>query len=164
MFLGSSLGNFTPDSACKFLRNLPLRPGSNDKLLLGLDHDNDKALVERAYNDSLGITRDFILNGLKVAGRILGNENAFDLTAGHWEYVNFYNQFKSMLPFFSLCNLININTILGRHEAHYRSACDQTIEFPSTDGGEALSVHFEKNELVHVEYSHKASSRPSLLY
>jgi L-histidine Nalpha-methyltransferase / hercynylcysteine S-oxide synthase len=100
MFLGSSLGNFTPDAASKFLRSLPLRPGSNDKLLIGLDHDNDKDLIERAYNDKLGITKDFIMNGLKAAGRILGNENAFDLDTGRWDYVNFYNKLKSLsFPF-----------------------------------------------------------------
>lgn len=95
MFLGSSLGNFGSGDAANFLKLLPLRPGSNDRLLIGLDHDNDKLLIEKAYNDSLGITRDFIMNGLNVAGRILGNEGGFDLQSGSWEYVNFYNQSKS---------------------------------------------------------------------
>jgi L-histidine Nalpha-methyltransferase / hercynylcysteine S-oxide synthase len=110
MFLGSSLGNFTPDAASKFLRSLPLRPGSNDKLLIGLDHDNDKDLIEHAYNDRLGITKDFIMNGLKSAGTILGNENAFDLVTGHWDYVNLYNQTMSLsfLPNLSL----NIDALL----------------------------------------------------
>jgi len=63
LFLGSSLGNFSRDDDANFLRGLPLRPGSGDTLLLGLDHDNDPAEIERAYDDSLGITRKFMLQG-----------------------------------------------------------------------------------------------------
>lgn len=89
MFLGSSLGNFSRTNATSFLRALPLRPGSGDTLLLGLDHDNEKDLVEEAYNDSKGYTRRFIFNGLRVAGRALGDESIFD--EDKWDYVNHYN-------------------------------------------------------------------------
>lgn len=63
LFLGSSLGNFPRGADAQFLRNLPLRPGSGDTLLLGLDHDNDATEIEAAYNDSKGITKKFIMNG-----------------------------------------------------------------------------------------------------
>lgn len=63
LFLGSSLGNFPRGDDANFLRGLPLRPGSGDTLLLGLDHDNSPAEIELAYNDSLGITRRFLLQG-----------------------------------------------------------------------------------------------------
>ena len=64
LFLGSSLGNFSRPDMASFLSSLPLRPGSRDTLLLGLDGDNGKDLIERAYDDSKGITRAFIMNGL----------------------------------------------------------------------------------------------------
>lgn len=89
MFLGSSLGNFSRVDAPAFLRSLPLRPGSGDTLLIGLDQDNEKALIEEAYNDPNGYTRRFIFNALTSAGRALGNENMFD--ENKWEYVNTYN-------------------------------------------------------------------------
>ena len=63
LFLGSTLGNFSRGDDAKFLRGLPLRPGSGDTLLLGLDHENDPVEIERAYNDSLGITRRFMMQG-----------------------------------------------------------------------------------------------------
>lgn len=63
LFLGSSLGNFMRGDDAKFLQGLPLRPGFGDTLLLGLDHDNDPAEIVRAYNDSLGITRQFVIQG-----------------------------------------------------------------------------------------------------
>lgn len=89
MFLGSSLGNFSRSGAVEFLRALPLRPGSGDTLLIGLDHDNDRALIEKAYNDSLGHTNKFIMNGLRAAGRALGDEDLFN--EQNWEYFNRYD-------------------------------------------------------------------------
>ncbi|KDN51927.1 hypothetical protein RSAG8_00478, partial [Rhizoctonia solani AG-8 WAC10335] len=67
LFLGSSIGNFTPDGAVDFLRSLPLRAGSGDTLLLGLDGKNDPDLVKLAYDDPQGYTRAFALNGIKHA-------------------------------------------------------------------------------------------------
>ena len=94
LFLGSSLGNFPREGAADFLRSLPLRPGSNDTLLLGLDHDNDKEKIEKAYNDSKGYTANFIYNGLRAASRVLGNEKLFD--EDKWEYFNRYNIVRPM--------------------------------------------------------------------
>ena len=107
LFLGSSLGNFPRGDDANFLRGLPLRPGSGDTLLLGLDHDNDPAEIELAYNDPLGITRKFLLQGksfdlpshhtllipgvgLKAAGVTLGDETLFG--EDKWDYVGKYNQ------------------------------------------------------------------------
>lgn len=92
LFLGSSLGNFARNDAAAFLKALPLRPGSQDTLLLGLDHDNGKEMIERAYDDRQGITRDFILNGLKGAGRAVGEEDTF---GSDWAYHSFYNEVES---------------------------------------------------------------------
>ena len=62
-FSGSSLGNFPRGDDANFLRGLPLRPGSGETLLLGLDHDNDPAEIERAYDDSLGFAKRFAMQG-----------------------------------------------------------------------------------------------------
>lgn len=89
LFLGSSLGNFNRGEDVEFLKNLPLQPGSGSTLLLGLDHDNDSKKIELAYDDTKGVTREFILNGLKGAGRTLGHETLF--SEDKWEYVGKYN-------------------------------------------------------------------------
>ncbi|KAI0631951.1 DUF323 domain-containing protein [Trametes polyzona] len=133
LFLGSSLGNFTRGEDAAFLKSLPLRPGSGDTLLLGLDHDNDPKKIESAYNDSKGITREFIMNGLTCAGRALGNERLFE--QDKWEYVGRYN------------------AELRRHEAYYKSTCDQTVVDPVTHA----HFPFVKDELVRVEVSYKFS-------
>ena len=89
LFLGSSLGNFPRGEDIAFLKSLPLRADKGDTLLLGLDHASDAAKIERAYDDRAGITRRFILNGLKVLGRTLGDESLFP--PEKWEYVSRYD-------------------------------------------------------------------------
>ena len=60
--------------------------------MLGLDHDNDPKDIEVAYNDPQGITEAFIMNGLKGAGQVLGDENLF--IENKWAYVGRYNKEK----------------------------------------------------------------------
>lgn len=74
LFLGSSIGNFRRDEASEFLRGFSqvLRPG--DSMLIGIDSCYDPGRVYDAYNDSKGVTHQFILNGLLHANRILGEE------------------------------------------------------------------------------------------
>lgn len=87
LFLGSSLGNFSRDSAPAFLRSIPLRPGSGDSLVLGLDHRNEEALVQKAYNDPSGCTRRWAENMWNGVSRLVGKDG---LGEG-WEYTGRYN-------------------------------------------------------------------------
>jgi len=50
---------------------------------------SDPAKIERAYNDRTGISRRFILNGLKHAGRVMGDESLF--ASAKWAYVSRYD-------------------------------------------------------------------------
>jgi dimethylhistidine N-methyltransferase len=65
LFLGSNLGNMTPEQALAFSRKIRshLQPG--DLALIGLDLKKDPRKVLAAYNDKEGITRQFNLNLLK---------------------------------------------------------------------------------------------------
>lgn len=71
MFMGSSIGNFTPGEAIGFLSEVrrQLRPG--DFLLIGFDLQKNPRLVLDAYNDRQGLTRDFNLNLLTRINREL---------------------------------------------------------------------------------------------
>ncbi len=89
MFLGSSLGNFARGADIEFLKSLPLWPGSGDTLLLGLDHCDNEEKIVPAYNDAKGNTQSFVMNGLKGAGKALGDEALFD--ENNWEYVGHYD-------------------------------------------------------------------------
>ncbi|HZY20595.1 MAG TPA: L-histidine N(alpha)-methyltransferase [Ramlibacter sp.] len=70
-FPGSTIGNFTPAEALRFLRGAArlLRGGG---LLLGADLVKDPAVLHAAYNDAQGVTAAFNLNLLARANRELG--------------------------------------------------------------------------------------------
>jgi len=76
-WLGSNVGNFDRDEACSFLRRIraALEPG--DGLLIGIDLRKDRETLERAYDDSRGVTARFSLNLLSRINRELGG--GFDL-------------------------------------------------------------------------------------
>lgn len=70
-FFGSTVGNLYPARRAELLRaiNAALAPG--DSFLLGVDLVKDPAVIERAYNDSRGVTEQFVRNGLTHANREL---------------------------------------------------------------------------------------------
>ncbi len=85
-FPGSTLGNFSPAEALRFLRSAAqvLRGGG---LLLGVDLIKDPAVLHAAYNDTQGVTAAFNLNLLARANREAGCD--FDLDA--FAHSAFYN-------------------------------------------------------------------------
>jgi dimethylhistidine N-methyltransferase len=78
VFLGSSIGNFTPPAFVRFFTQLSRAMGPNDYLLLGADRIKDASVLERAYDDSQGITAAFILNVFDNINRLTGAD--FDAT------------------------------------------------------------------------------------
>jgi uncharacterized SAM-dependent methyltransferase len=129
LFLGSNIGNFEPDEALNFLRAIRrvLRP--KDALLLGADLKKDRAVLEAAYNDPLGVTRAFIVNELERINREL--DANFDLWA--FGLRSFYNE------------------KVGRVEVYLESLSHQAVEIRDLD----LSLHFAGGERIHVENAYK---------
>jgi L-histidine N-alpha-methyltransferase len=79
-FLGSTIGNFTPDNAQRLLQRIRATLRPTDRLLLGVDLIKDAATLDAAYNDSRGVTAEFNRNVLRVLNRELGadfDESAF---------------------------------------------------------------------------------------
>ena len=74
VFLGSTIGNFTPGDALGFLREIRSRLKPGDYLLLGVDRIKDKCVIDAAYNDGRGITAAFNLNLLRVLNRELATD------------------------------------------------------------------------------------------
>ena len=80
-FLGSTIGNFPREPAISVLSHIAKAMSSSDRFLLGADLRKDPAIIERAYNDSRGITAAFNLNILERLNRELGANfpiDAFD--------------------------------------------------------------------------------------
>jgi len=87
---GSSLGNFGPLQAVRFLQNIREHGGD---LLIGLDLVKDLGTLEAAYDDELGVTAAFNLNILRHANRILDA----DFALGDWAHHAFFNEAQSRI-------------------------------------------------------------------
>jgi L-histidine N-alpha-methyltransferase len=87
-FLGSTIGNFTPDAAEQLLDRVRATLRPTDRLLLGVDLVKDVATLEAAYNDTRGVTVEFNRNVLRVLNRELGAD--FDI--GAFTHHAFYNR------------------------------------------------------------------------
>ncbi|CAO3676522.1 unnamed protein product [Rhizopus stolonifer] len=132
LWLGSSIGNDTRCQSAAFLARLQrmcVEPG--DLCVIGFDKRNDPAKIERAYDDSQGVTREFIMNGLDHVNLIMGQEDF--INRNQFVYDSTYQKKQ------------------GRHVAHYRSLVDTKINHQSRE------IKIQKDELIHVEYSHKYS-------
>jgi dimethylhistidine N-methyltransferase len=129
LFLGSSIGNFEHGDARRFLHNLRrmLEPG--DAALIGFDLKKDPAILQPAYDDALGVTREFNLNLLDRINRELGG----DFERGAFQHHPTYNPLR------------------GCMESWLISREDQTVTLADLD----RSFHFAAYEAIKVECSYK---------
>jgi L-histidine Nalpha-methyltransferase len=74
LWLGSSIGNFTPGQATSMLRGLAGACNPSDTLLVGFDLLKDPELLVKAYADSQGITAQFNFNLLTRINRELDGD------------------------------------------------------------------------------------------
>ena len=81
IFLGSTIGNFSPDEAQDFVKDLRDRMSVGDYFLLGADRVKDIGVLNAAYNDSQGLTAEFNLNVLRVLNREIGSNFVEQLRA-----------------------------------------------------------------------------------
>lgn len=129
-FPGSSIGNFTPDEAEGFLRNLHAILPRGSGLLIGVDLVKDPAVLNAAYNDAAGITAEFNRNLLYRLREELGMVVAPE----QFEHLAFFNEAES------------------RIEMHLVSVCDQWVTL-----GEHRFA-FREGERLHTENSYKYSA------
>lgn len=129
-FPGSSIGNFTPDTAVEFLQAIVQLIGAGGYLLIGVDLKKDKTILEAAYNDEQGITAEFNLNLLTRINRELGA----DFDESNWQHNALYNERD------------------GRIEMHLLSKTDQSVHI----NGERFE--FKQGDSIHTENSYKYTS------
>ena len=127
---GSSIGNFTPAQAVRFLARIreqcAARPGSG--LVIGVDAKKDKPRLDAAYDDALGVTAAFNRNVLLHLNRRFG----FDFALDGYVHCGFYNE------------------AAGRIEMHLESLRDQEVRL-----GDGASRRFVQGERIHTENSYK---------
>jgi len=133
-FLGSTIGNFPRDEAIQLLSHIAGEMGPSDRFLLGADLIKDPAIINRAYNDSSGVTAAFNLNILERLNRELG--------------ANFPMSDYQHRAFYSSEN--------HRVEMHLVARTAHKVTIP-----EIGEISFEKGESIRTELSYKYN-RPIL--
>jgi L-histidine N-alpha-methyltransferase len=94
MFLGSTIGNLDAGPRQRLLSGLRhLLPDGDGRLLLGVDLVKDVKILEAAYNDAAGVTRDFNRNILKVVNRGVDG----DFRPETFRHHAFYNEAASRI-------------------------------------------------------------------
>ena len=125
---GSSIGNFTPDEAVRFLAQTRRHcsvPGSG--LLIGVDLVKDTGVLERAYDDATGVTAAFNKNVLNHINRIAGA----NCDPGMFRHVGLFNTDQS------------------RIEMHLEATQTHEVVLPGK------TRRFERGERIHTENSYK---------
>jgi L-histidine N-alpha-methyltransferase len=137
LYIGSSIGNFSPVEAREILIRLrsELQPG--DAILLGTDlapsPTKSVPTLLAAYNDAQGVTAAFNRNILTRLNRELGANFRPDrfIHRALW------------------------NPTQTRIEMHLESLARQTATIPVNSSGPALTLHFAAGETIHTENSYK---------
>ena len=131
LFLGSNIGNFTPEGTVAFLSDIRNKIYKGDLLFIGIDLKKNPHDILAAYNDSKNVTKEFNLNLL----RRINNELEANFEVDSFIHYPTYN------PINGEC----LSTILSTKEQEV-TISDQTF-------------HFEKWESIHTEISRKYSEK-----
>lgn len=126
-FPGSTIGNFSRDQARKTLIKFKKILKFNNFLIIGIDLKKDKKILEKAYNDSQGITAEFNKNILKNINKKYGLK--FD-----------EKKFKHKAFF---------NTKKSRIEMHLNVTVDHSVRVFDEE------INFKIGETIHTENSYK---------
>ena len=129
LYIGTSIGNFSPEEARMILQNLGSQLQTGDALLLGTDMVKDEPTLLTAYDDSDGITAAFNLNVLHRLNRELGA--TFDTSC--FRHRALWNSTES------------------RIEMHLESTQEQDVSIQHAE----LNLHFKRCETIHTENSYK---------
>jgi L-histidine Nalpha-methyltransferase len=131
LFLGSNIGNFTPDECNAFLKLLSGATNAGDRVLIGFDLKKLPETIIKAYDDPYGHTRDFNINHLKRINR----ELEADFDTGQFFHHTSYDP------------------ITGEMKSFLVSRWEQTVHI----AGE--KIHFHQWEAIFMELSKKYSLR-----
>jgi L-histidine Nalpha-methyltransferase len=129
LYIGSSIGNFSPADAVEVLRGVRAQLLPGDNLLLGTDMVKDTGMLLAAYDDAAGVTARFNMNVLVRINREL--DAAFDPQL-------FRHQARW-------------NEQHSRIEMHLESLLAQRVAVRALD----LEVRFGLGETIHTENSYK---------
>ncbi len=128
-FPGSTIGNFVREDAKKLLKNFASILGKNNYLIIGIDLRKNINVMEKAYNDSKGITAKFNKNILTGINKRIGT----NFNVENFDHKAYFNEEKKRIEMY-LISKVNQN-------------------FSIKD----KKIILQKGESIHTENSHKYS-------
>ena len=137
-FPGSTLGNFEPQEASRFLQRACETLGRGALLIVGVDLEKDERVLHDAYNDASGVTARFNLNLIVRMNRELGTN--FDLAS--FDHRAFYNHDHHRIEM----HLISKRPQMVR-------VCGRTISFRTGE-----SIHTENSYKYSIESLYQLAS------
>ena len=129
VFLGSTIGNFTPAEEDIFWSDITRNMQVGDHFLLGIDLVKDTDILNAAYNDKNGITEQFTKNYFTRMNRELST----NVNLERIEHVAFFNPEQEQM------------------EIYIEFLVDQTITLPALQ----QTFPFSKGERIMLEISRK---------
>ena len=133
LFLGANIGNFNRPAALSFLLKLWELLNHGDYLLIGFDLKKDIRLMQKAYDDREGVTRDFNINLLRRINKELSANFKLDCFQHYATY----------------------NPVLGAMESYLISLYEQNVRIKELN----KTFLFSEKEPIHTEYSFKYTLR-----
>jgi dimethylhistidine N-methyltransferase len=126
---GSSIGNFAPDDALRFLSDVHLHclAASGSGIIIGADTRKDARRLQAAYDDAPGVTAAFNRNVLRHVNRVIGT----DFDPAGFDHLAFFDERAS------------------RIEMHLVARRRQTVRVGDVDRA------FDEGEPIHTENSYK---------
>ena len=129
-FPGSTIGNFSENDAKKLLKGFKRILGKESFLIIGVDLRKDKKIMEKAYNDSKGITAKFNKNILIGINNKIGSK----FNVKNFKHKAYFNEKKKRIEM-HLISMQNQNVLLKDY-----------------------NLKILKGESIHTENSHKYTS------
>ena len=128
VFMGSTIGNFNPADAVRFLTDVRSLLADGDRLLLGADRVKEASVLNAAYDDAAGLTARFNLNVLKVLNEGL----SADFEPGNFEHHAFFNEWRRQ---------VEMHLVSCARQQVYFGDLDRSLEL---DAGESICTEISR--------------------
>lgn len=133
-FPGSSIGNFKPTEAERFLHRVGRIGGPGSSLLIGVDCVKEREPLLQAYDDPEGVTSEFNRNALRHLNELFDG----DFAVSSFVHRAVWNAARSRIEMRLVCT-VQQDVSLG----------------PAFPDGEPLRIRLEEGEEIVTEHSYK---------
>lgn len=158
-FPGSTIGNFHPQEAIKFLSRMATVSEKNGGILIGVDLKKEQDLLNAAYDDKKGITAEFNKNILNHLNYLFDS----DIDLNLFKHRAFFNQDKSRVEMHLVCQEDMSFNVDGKYvsieegetiwtESSYKYTLDEFESLSRQAGLRVEKVWTDDNNYFSVQY------------